>query len=266
MVKTVEKIKSKDKNKDWIKFLGTAGARFVMIKQLRASGGIWVSYKGTNVLIDPGPGSLVKAASSRPKLDPTKLDAIIVTHRHLDHCNDINVMIEAMTEGGFKKRGAVFIPQDAMDIDPVILFHTRRFPEKIILLETGKTYKIGQLTFSTPIRHIHPVETYGLKFNFAKTTVSYITDTLYFSELKDHYRSDIVIISTVFYEPRLGIEHLSLQDAKTIISNIRPKTAILTHFGMTMLKAKPYEIALKISKELDINVLAAYDGMTINLS
>ena len=78
---------------NFVKFLGTAGARFVMIEQLRASGGIWISYKGTNVLIDPGPGSIVRCSSSKPKLNPAKLDGIILTHKHLDHANDINVMI-----------------------------------------------------------------------------------------------------------------------------------------------------------------------------
>ena len=34
---------------EFIKFLGTAGARFVMIKQLRASGGIWLSTCGKNM-------------------------------------------------------------------------------------------------------------------------------------------------------------------------------------------------------------------------
>ncbi|MDD5771107.1 MAG: hypothetical protein PHO81_02585, partial [Candidatus Omnitrophica bacterium] len=58
---------------NFIKFLGTAGARFVMIKQLRASGGLWVSSGQANVLIDPGPGSIVRCAASRPKLDPGKL-------------------------------------------------------------------------------------------------------------------------------------------------------------------------------------------------
>ena len=100
----------KVKEGNFVKFLGTAGARFVMIKQLRASGGTWIRAGGVNVLIDPGPGSIVRCAASKPKLDPSSLDAIILTHRHLDHSNDVNVMIEAMTEGGFKKKGSLFLP------------------------------------------------------------------------------------------------------------------------------------------------------------
>ena len=90
-------IRRRNQSDHWIKFLGTAGARFVMIRQLRASVGLWLKSGSTHVLIDPGPGCLVRCSSVRPKLDPTGLNAIILTHRHLDHANDINVMIEAMT-------------------------------------------------------------------------------------------------------------------------------------------------------------------------
>jgi ribonuclease BN (tRNA processing enzyme) len=93
---------------DTIIFLGTAGARFVVIRQFLASGGAWLNLGNTQILLDPGPGSLVQA--SKRKLDPTKLDAIILSHRHLDHSGDINIMIEAMTDGGTKKRGTVFAP------------------------------------------------------------------------------------------------------------------------------------------------------------
>ena len=89
-------MQAKSTSGNFLKFLGTAGARFVMIKQLRASGGIWITSEGVNVLIDPGPGSIVRCAASRPILDPEKLDGIILTHRHLDYVNDINVMIESI--------------------------------------------------------------------------------------------------------------------------------------------------------------------------
>jgi len=183
---------------NFIKFLGTAGARFVMIKQLRASGGIWVSCEGTNILIDPGPGSIVRCAASRPKLDPGSLDAIILTHRHLDHSGDINVMIEAMTAGGFKKRGIVFCPKDAIKEDTVILKHTKNFPEKIEILRAKSIYKIGKFKFLTSMRHIHPVETFGLKFKIKKTSVGLLTDTKYFKGLAEFYRTDILIIAVFF--------------------------------------------------------------------
>lgn len=254
----------KDKQGDFIKFLGTAGARFVMINQLRASGGFWVAYKGRDILIDPGPGSIVRCATSRPKLDPRKLDGLILTHRHLDHANDINVMIEAMTEGGFKKRGILFCPKDAIEEDPVVLRHTRSLLKNLEVLEANKTYHLGDFTFQTSMRHIHPVLTYGLKFNLKNTSVSLLTDTKYFPELVDFYKTDVLIICVVFLEPREGIDHLSLSDAEMLIRDIHPKKAILTHFGMTMLRAKPHIQAEELSKKLGIEVVAAYDGMTLN--
>lgn len=266
MAKVNSKLKSKaEKSEDFIKFLGTAGARFVMIKQLRASGGLWISYKGTNILVDPGPGSIVCCAKAKPKLDPTNLDAIILTHRHLDHANDINVMIEAMTEGGFKKQGMVFCPADAIGEDSVILKHVINFPKAVEILEEYKNYHICNFEFKTSMRHIHPVETYGLKFKIKDISISLLSDTRYFEGLLDFYKTtDILVISVVFFEPRPTIDHLCFLDAESLIKEIKPKKAILTHFGMTMLKAKPHIQAQNLSKALGIDIQAAYDGMALH--
>jgi phosphoribosyl 1,2-cyclic phosphodiesterase len=257
--------KVKQDTGNFIKFLGTAGARFVMIKQLRASGGIWVSSSGINILVDPGPGSIVRCAASKPKLDPSSLDGVILTHRHLDHSGDINVIIEAMTEGGFKKRGIVFCPQDALKEDPVVLEYLRKFPEAIEILRPSSSYSVKDFDFQTSMEHIHPSQTYGLKFKIKKTTVSLLTDTKYFPGLVDFYKTDLLIISVVFFKPRPEIAHLSLPEAEQIIKEIKPKKAILTHFGMTMLQAKPHIQAQELTQRLGIEVVAAYDGMTVDL-
>jgi phosphoribosyl 1,2-cyclic phosphodiesterase len=249
---------------DFLKFLGTAGARFVMIKQLRASGGIWISCAGANILVDPGPGSIVRCAASRPKLNPSLLDGIILTHRHLDHSADINVIIEAMTEGGFKKRGIVFCPEDALKTDSVILEYLKKFPEKIEILQAEKNYRVGGFHFQTSMEHIHPCLTYGLKFKIGKSRVCLLTDTKYFSGLADFYKADILIINVVFLKPRPEVAHLSLPEAEQIIRQVTPKKAILTHFGMTMLGARPHIQAQELSRKLGIEVVAAYDGMAVN--
>lgn len=248
-----------------IKFLGTAGARFVVIKQLRASGGIWLTLDDTNVMIDPGPGCLVRCASSRPKLNPMDLDGIILTHKHIDHSNDINIIIEAMTNGGFKKRGVVFTPSDAIEDDPVILKYFRGHVEKIELLKEKQSYKIGNISFSTPVKHAHRVETYGLNIYGKNNSISIISDTKYFKGLEKHYKGDVLIINVVLLEEKPEIDHMSVEDVEKILSINKPKLGILSHFGMTMIKAKPWKIAEDISKKLGIKVIAAGDGMEIDL-
>jgi phosphoribosyl 1,2-cyclic phosphodiesterase len=252
-----------------IKFLGTAGARFVVMKQLRASGGIWITLDDTDILVDPGPGCLVRCLSSRPKLNPRDLDGIILTHRHLDHSNDINVMIEAMTNGGFKEKGIVFAPSDALEGDPVIFKYIRDYVHRIGILKEKESYILGNISFSTPVKHIHGVETYGLNIHGKNCSISVITDTEYFENLESHYVGDILIINIVLYDDiykeKKGIQHLSLTDAEKIISVNKPKVSILTHFGMTMLKMKPWEIAENLSEKHGVKVIAARDGMQIDI-
>ena len=248
---------------DTITFLGTAGARFVVISQLLASGGLWLNLGGTEILLDPGPGCIVQ--STKRKLRANKLSAIILSHRHLDHAADANIMIEAMTEGGFKPRGRLFAPADALGAEPVVFSYLKEFLDGIEVLQEGKSYSIGNISFDTPIRHIHPVETYGMRFRTGEHTFSYIADSHYFDGLCQNYGGELLIINVVFLEPR-PIDHLSLPDAEHIIRELKPKVAILTHFGMTMWRAKPWEIAERLSEETGVKVIAARDGMKFDLS
>jgi len=262
---------------DSLTFLGTGGARFMLISQLLASGGLWLSLNGTEILIDPGPGCIVQ--TTKRKLKAEKLSAIIVSHRHLDHSADVNIMVEAMTQGGLKHRGWLFAPADALNNEPVMFSYLKEHLEGIELLQAGKSYTVGNISFTTPVRHIHPVETYGMVFKSGNRTFSYIADTRYFDGLCQAYGGELLIINVVFLEPRLPaeiksgtdysnlpVDHLSVPDAERIITALKPKVAILTHFGMSVWRAKPWEIAERLSQKTGVRVLAARDGMKFEFS
>jgi phosphoribosyl 1,2-cyclic phosphodiesterase len=249
--------------RDSILFLGTGGARFTVAKQLLATGGAWMNLGGTQILMDPGPGSLVYAI--KYGCQPPMLDAIILSHKHLDHSVDINVMIEAMTDGGWKKRGSLYAPADAFENGAVVLPYLMGYPQKVEMLEEGKKYSAGSVTFSTPVKHIHQVETYGFVFKTPGHRFSWITDTKIFDSLASHYKAEMVIINVLSYEKRIPVDHLSLPDAESLIREIKPKTAVLTHFGMTMWREKPWDIEQRVSDATGVRVIAARDGMLLDL-
>ena len=214
--------------------------------------------------VGPGPGCLVH--SVKRKLDASKLKAIILSHKHLDHSGDINIMIEAMTEGGWKQRGLVFAPSDALNEDAVILPYLRNYPQNIEILSEGKSYSIDNVCFETPVKHIHHgVEGYGFNIFGKKSSISIITDTGYFEGLESYYKEDILILNVVFYNNKKGFEHFDIKDVEKIIELNKPKLTILTHFGMTMVRNKPWILAENLSKKLGVKVIAARDGMEINL-
>src|SRR5580704_9197036 len=206
-----------------VRFLGTGGARFVVARQIRASGGMWFRFGAepgqvTQIHVDPGPGALVRATSAVPPCDPAELDAIALSHKHLDHSGDINVMIEAMTHGGWKPRGALLAPRDAFEGEHVILPYAARFvPVHHVLEERSGPYPINDVEVRTSIRHHHGCETYGLHFDYAGTRVSYLPCGRFFEGLIDDYRAhepDVLIVNVLRYRDSAQVDHLAFDEAR----------------------------------------------------
>jgi ribonuclease BN (tRNA processing enzyme) len=110
------------------------------------------------------------------------------------------------------------------------------------------------------------VETYGLVFRTPRHTFAYIADTRYFDGLCRSYAAELLIINMVLMEPREAVAHLSVPDAGRIIAEVKPKVAILNHFGMEVWRAKPWEIAERLSQQTGVRVMAARDGMKFDLA
>lgn len=235
----------------------------VVLNQMRRSGGFWLKLGNVNILQDPGPGCLVMVHKLR--LRPGTLDAIVLSHRHIDHSNDINVLTEAMTRGGFEHRGRLIVPADCLVSDPVVLQYVRPFTE-ITEIKEGMEIALRDIKIEFPVRNMHPVETYGAIYKFGSGKLGYIPDTEYFPGLAGFYKGvDFLIINVVRMKTDKKTRHLNMNEAAELINTIRPKKAILTHFGLQVLKASPEFQAKNISGKTGVEVIAAYDGLKLKL-
>jgi phosphoribosyl 1,2-cyclic phosphodiesterase len=250
-------------------FLGSGGARFVVARQLRASGGMWLRFDRTQLHVDPGPGALVRALSHVPPCNPRELDAIVLSHKHLDHSNDATAMIEAMTSGGFRRRGALLAPGDALDGEATVFPYAQRFTERVERLKPASgPYRIGGVELFTSIPHVHSVETYGLHLRHRNLRFSYLPCGRYFEGLPEDYaahRPDVLVVNVLRFRDAMDVDHLTWDQARRIVEIVRPSVAIFNHFGTKMLEQDPRSLAQDVEDDLGIRAIAAYDGLLVDL-
>jgi phosphoribosyl 1,2-cyclic phosphodiesterase len=252
---------------DSLKFLGTAGARFVVSTQLRHSGGLVWTLGGVRLWVDPGPGALVRALASRPRIDPAKIDALAITHRHLDHAGDATAVAEAITGGGFTRRGTLLAPRDALEDEPAVQRYAQGFFTRREVLAEGSRHELAPgVVLETPLAHDHGVETYGYRLSAPGFSAAHVVDTAWLDRLPEAYAGvDLLVVNTtlVTRDPRLL--HLGAEDAERLVAAIRPRLAVLTHLGMKVLRAGPERIALGVSERTGVPTVAARDGWLLSL-
>jgi phosphoribosyl 1,2-cyclic phosphodiesterase len=251
-----------------LKFLGTAGARFVVSTQLRHSGGLVWTLGDFALWVDPGPGALVRALSSRPRVDPAKVDALLVTHRHLDHAGDATAVVEAMTRGGFEPRGALYAPAEALGEEPVVARYAHRFLARIERLAEGGRHQLApDLALETPLLHDHGVETYGYVLRAPGFAAGHVVDTFWMERLPAAYAGlDLLLLNVTRREGGdRRMLHLGIGDAERLVAGARPKLAVLTHFGMQLVRDGPEAAALRVSERTGVPTIAARDGMLLPL-
>ena len=252
-----------------IHFLGTGGGRHVMTSQWRRTAGIRLDYSDSHVHIDPGPGALV--FSNWAKLSPRKLDAVVVTHCHPDHYADAEVFVEAMTNGTQTKRGLLAgtfsVLEGAERIGPCISDYHKGLVRDLLTLERGTRFEVEDLIFTaTEARHSDPYSV-GLNIDTPVGTIGYTSDTGYFEGVSEQYAGNrLLILCTVWPRSNPIHIHLNTDDALKIIQEAQPKTCILTHFGVRMLKRNPKGEAEYLENETGVPVIAARDGMKIEMS
>ncbi|MFB0544124.1 MAG: MBL fold metallo-hydrolase [Candidatus Hodarchaeota archaeon] len=251
-------------------FLGTGGGRIVMTTQMRWTGGIVLRGNDTQIHIDPGPGALIRALDLG--INPQKTEVIIVTHTHLDHYGDCQILMEAMAGGATKKGGVLLGSSSALIGDEqysriISKYHEGLLKEKRVLTP-GSSFSIeGIKITATPAYHSDP-STFGLIIEEEENgaRIGYTSDTAYNQSLPIFYKNcELFILCCLrpFGKPWEG--HLSTDEAIPFVEEVKPSLTVLTHFGAAFLKANPEKQAKIVEEKTGIKTIAATDGMSIKL-
>ncbi|RMH81034.1 MAG: MBL fold metallo-hydrolase [Acidobacteria bacterium] len=250
---------------DRIVFLGTAGGRASVFRFLRRSGGFLLYLSGSLVHVDPGPGAFVYL--HQIGVDPRSIDLVVLSHIHLDHSSDVNAVIESATDGGKARGVALFAPRSAFEGSArVVLPFIRERLAKEGFLEEGSELSYRSVRVKAVMKHTHHgAETYALLFN---DRVLYVSCALYEDRMLKMYPEnvDLMVINTTLYRKTKPIDHLTVKDAEKLISELKPKRVVLTHFGYEFLQNHdPRLVAEELSLRYGVWVISAEDFMEVPL-
>jgi ribonuclease BN (tRNA processing enzyme) len=252
---------------DRIIFLGSGGSRVVVATQVAATGGFIIQIGSHQIWVDPGPGALVRAKECKVRASDTNI--IFCSHHHIDHSNDINAVIDAMTIGGIRQKGILISTkttiEGADDNGPILLNFYKKSLKETYPLTAGDKVTIGDLTFiATPTSH--DCDAIGLRLETPHGAIGFTSDSAYTPELAEAFKGCTILIADVL---RPGKEkwktHMNSSNVAELFKEARPRVGIITAFGMKLLKANPAWEARDIQKESGTVVYAAKEGLRIDL-
>ncbi|MGK5555317.1 MBL fold metallo-hydrolase [Actinomadura kijaniata] len=165
----------------------------------RACGGFLLEHDGFTVLIDPGYGTM--------PLVPDRVDAVLVSHGHPDHCADLNPLLRARVLGDREFPPLpVHAPPGALDA-VLALDKPRMLAGGYVQhdIEPGRTREVGPFrmeAWSLP----HHVPNAGLRLTADGRAFAYTGDTGPAPELVELARDADILLAEATYVGRVPEE------------------------------------------------------------
>jgi phosphoribosyl 1,2-cyclic phosphate phosphodiesterase len=217
---------------------------------------ILVEHEGTRVLVDTGPDlreQLIDAGVA-------KLDAVIWTHDHADHCHGIDDLRQVYhfrhsPVPGYARPDTLKVLRNRFGY---VFDGNDGYPPTVAAAELPDSIQIGPISIRIVDQPHGNISSAGLRFDAEGRSVGYSTDvnglTCGMTEL--FAGVDLWVVDALRRHPHPS--HASLSEALGWIETVRPKRALLTHMDQSM----DYR---QLAAELPLGVEPAYDGQEIHV-
>ena len=225
-----------------------------MDNRLRSS--ILIQSENTNIIIDSGPDFRYQALRARVK----SLSALVFTHEHKDHTagmddvrafnfiqrKPVEVYASTAVEKALRNEFHYAFAETKYPGTPDITIHN---------IDVDSTFEIEGIKIQPIQVFHHKLPVLGFRVN----DFTYITDANYIPEAEmDKIRGSKVLVLNALRR-QTHISHYTLEEALSVIDELKPEKAYLTHISHQMGNHKD------VSAELPENVFIAYDQLSIEV-
>lgn len=246
------------------------GSGTAVPQPFRGPAGYLVRSRESRMLLDCGGGTLQRIARARVALPD--IDAVFLTHPHLDHIGDLPALLFAQRVPGCQRHSDLQLHFDA-GMRPWIDGLGATFGEwfaprggELVLHEhaDGSRFDVGELSCWVRRMDHHPASL-GIRISDPDgSSMAYLGDTDLCEAAIDLCRGvDVAIIECSWTDDVEGEGHLNPQKVATIANEAQPDTVVLTHmYPETLLQDVVTSIRLHGCSS---SVVLAEDGMGIAL-
>jgi len=239
----------------------------------RAAAAFWLETASGSMLLDCSGDAPHRMAQEN--VDWMNLDAIWISHLHLDHCAGLwSLLFGLKWAPGINRRqkplkifGCEGVTRLLQAIDEASNYKLFEQPFPLEFREFAPTEKprtvemlagLGAQIISTP----HRQESLAIRLRDADgTTLVYSSDTGYAESLAEFARGvDLLILECSFHRDKPTVKHLELADATRIAKLAGPQKLLLTHLYSVW---DDVDLETEAKKLWTGETIAAYDGLRL---